>query len=87
MQEIMQIILDQQMFLDHLVNVGVVIGAVKINKAQTLPWRVLNLRRRHRRRLRRRHTQGMCLMFLNYFPLMSYFGLEMVLLMRKPTVA
>lgn len=67
------------MFLDHLVNVMVVIGAVKINKAQTLPWRVLNLRRRH--------TQGMCPMFLNYSPLMSYFGLEIVLVMRKLTVA
>lgn len=44
----MQIILDQQMFLDHLVNIRVVIRAVKINQAQILHFRVLSLRKRNR---------------------------------------
>lgn len=41
----MQIILDQQMFLDHLINIRVVIRAVKINQAH---FRVLSLRNRNR---------------------------------------
>lgn len=44
----MQIILDQQMFLSHLVNIRVVIRAVKINQGQILPCRVLSLRKRNR---------------------------------------
>lgn len=44
----MQIILDQQMFLDHLVNIRVVIRTVKINQSQILPYRVFSLRKRNR---------------------------------------
>lgn len=46
--EYLQIILDQQTFLDHLVKVRVVIRVVKTDKGQTLPWNVLSLSRRSR---------------------------------------
>lgn len=73
----MQIILDPQIFLDHLVNVRVVIRAIKIHKAQTLPWRGL-VSEGGAEVL----TQRLSLMCLSYFPLMSYIGLE-ILVMRK----
>ena len=66
-----------QTFLDHLVSVRLVTRGLKINKAQILPWRALSLRGRAEVL-----TQGVSLKFMNYFSLMSYFGLA-VLVMGK----